>query len=102
MAQTETQPQPEIKRTADEILAAHDLIISVLEDKVKLTRLYTVDRARLFASVNVLCWLLGHGHSRVFDFELDELIRKRDRKLAKMAREDAKLASEEDAVEASQ
>jgi len=78
---------PTIVRTALEVEAAHDLLVSILTDCAPIAeRLFEEPEAARFlydcdAFSDVLCWLLGHDNPGVEDFleharEVAEIFRK--------------------------
>lgn len=63
-------------RTEAEILRAHDLLVSVITDKVP--NPFSKDpkaASLLMANCDVLCWLLGHEHNKTFVTNIESLER---------------------------
>lgn len=79
--------RPEIIHSPNEILEAHDLLVSILRGEVKGLDLDDDEKAQMMAHANVLCWLLGHDHNRSFAIDLASLRREVERR--GLAREEA-------------
>lgn len=62
-----------MKRTEDEIQRAHDLIIGVLNNEIKID-LNENDKTAMAASCDVLCWMLGCEHNKNFERNVQVLI----------------------------
>jgi hypothetical protein len=54
-------------RDASEIQRAHDILKNIVLEEIPVK----VDQAPLYASLDVLCWVLRHDHNHTFADNLD-------------------------------
>ena len=59
-------------RSQDEVQRAHDLLREIIMQEVPIT-LAPEERPAMHSALDVLCWVLGHEHSRSFALNLEPL-----------------------------